>query len=249
MMRMPWFVRLSCLLLILGVSDVVSARPTTVDQLESAIYRPEPDPRLCPSPLCSGWFVSLVNQSTTVCGDGIGRSHCYDLLVDLEPLGLSEAQRASLVEAMLVNRVLLNGTIEPREPDATAVRGVLHASQAWQGAGLASPNGHLYRVRDNGIRCITAPCFSYDAELMNSSEVTTVSAVDLTGVIAPPEELDAARRLLVSSGLLVAGMIRPERRDGLGAEGRLLVASQFYLPVSASPRESEEARSGRIAFR
>ena len=43
----------------------------------SAHYVVRVDPRLCPSPLCGGYWVSLANRHRTRCHDGVRRARCY----------------------------------------------------------------------------------------------------------------------------------------------------------------------------
>src|SRR6187397_3172725 len=42
-----------------------------------------PDPRLCPSPLCGGYWISRVNQPFTVCANGTRAATCYVSDLDL----------------------------------------------------------------------------------------------------------------------------------------------------------------------
>ena len=228
------FLLTAALLFEIGVSVVASAE----NQPPAPIYRPEPDPRLCPSATCAGWFVSLANLSTTPCANGKERSHCTDIVVDIEGIGLDPAAHSAFRDAMLTNRALLAGTVEPAEPFGASPRLVLRATLGWQGAGTATPNGELYRVRDNAIRCIAAPCFSYDAALVNGIANTTLSSVDLSGVTTDRRALEAATRLMSTGSVLVAGTIFPQPNAGPAGGGRVLVASQFYLPVGSDAVDS-----------
>ena len=53
----------------------------------------------------------------------------------------------------------------------------------------------------------------------------------LTGVGATEEQLNAARQALANSSLLVTGSIQTVPNAGPAGDGRILVATQFYLPV------------------
>jgi hypothetical protein len=85
--------------------------------------------------------------------------------------------------------------------------------------------GAFYRVRDLGIRCIRAPCFSYRAVRVNGTGRIPVSGFDLhlAGAM-PPEEERALQELTSKSGLFVLGRLA-RTRDG----GRTLSASRLYL--------------------
>src|SRR5262245_387346 len=54
------------------------------------------DPRLCPSPLCGGFWVTSVNQSSTVCADGSQAARCYVAELDFSLAGLSPEQEAKV---------------------------------------------------------------------------------------------------------------------------------------------------------
>jgi hypothetical protein len=86
--------------------------------------------------------------------------------------------------------------------------------------------GTYYRVRDLGIRCVRAPCFSLRAARLNRSSRTLVSSLDLVSTARPStKQLARAEAALATpSGLWLLGSIT-ETSDG----GRMLVASRFYL--------------------
>jgi hypothetical protein len=102
----------------------------------------------------------------------------------------------------------------------------------------------VYRMSDNGIRCIAAPCFSYDVQVVNVGERSTVSNVDLSRVEATPEQRVAATEAIVNGSLLVAGTIQAQPGAGPAGDGRVLVASQIYLPVAAPNARMRESPPG-----
>ena len=101
--------------------------------------------------------------------------------------------------------------------------------RGWQAATGDESTDVLYWVSDSGVRCITAPCFSYQAVVVNGAGETAVSDIDLSNVGASFEQLAGAQSALAGSGLLVAGAIEPEPDAGPAGEGLVFVASQFYL--------------------
>jgi hypothetical protein len=178
----------------------------------STIYRVRPDPRMCPSPLCGGFWVTRVNRSTTVCGDGVARVSCY--VAGIVPAGAARSREDQLVRG----RIVRTGERQTRPVDQ------LVATQAWLPATHDPAVGTVYLVRDTGIRCIRAPCLSLRAETVNTTRTTAVSGLDLSGAAAAPVLTRAAQAMLRTRGLLVAGSIRREA-DG----GRTIVATQFFL--------------------
>lgn len=195
---------------------------TSPPSASASYYTVRPDPRLCPSPLCGGYWVALANRARTRCGDGASRPRCYAaraLGEDRLPL------TASLPEGALVR-----ADIEPWKVEGIGDLGTLIVGAVWAPVGRMA-KGSYYRIHDLGIRCVRAPCFSFRAERMNGSARMTLSSVDLQPARPTPDELSRAQAALTTpTGLFVLGRI-VETVDG----GRALRASRIYLRV-ARPR-------------
>jgi hypothetical protein len=180
----------------------------------TAIYVVRPDMRLCPSPLCGGYWVALANGARTRCQDGLRRPQCYVA----RAVGTNGNQLESIAEGSLVR-----GAIDVGRDDL----GELVASAVFAPAGRAAVEGGYYRVTDAGIRCIRAPCFSYRATQVNGSTRTTLSGVDLEAARATANEVGRAEAALsTKSGLLARGRFVPSA-DG----GRVFRALRLYLRV------------------
>lgn len=196
----------------------------------SPYYLARGDPRACPSPACGGLFLHLVNRSRTVCRDGMRRPACYVASADLSKLGVSDSRRSQLVAAISAGRALVRGmVVRGRVPgfpqlDTLVVTEVWPASRSTQ-----DPTGTFRRLRDNGIRCIAAPCFSTDALTLNPRRAgtrVTVSAVQASGSVEP--ELQRAAKLIAAGGVIAAGRIVAVPRAGPAGTGRAFVISQLY---------------------
>ena len=187
------------------------------------------DVRRCASPLCGGFFVSRVNRLTTPCADGSRASECYVSALDLSALGLSDEQ-AALVQNAPEN-VVLRGEIVPESTDVGEL-GRLQVSEAWQGHADATATGAFLRVRSNGVVCITNPCLSLTAELLNSRlPSVSVAEVDLDGISA--DTADGLEQLNQPEGLLVAAW--PEIVSGPAGRALGLDASEYFIPLTSSP--------------
>ncbi len=181
-----------------------------------SLYLAQPDARLCPSPLCGGWILRRVNHALTRCLDGSLQRSCY--VAELR--GLAAPPAGSLVEGTLVAAGL------PDFPGLAALK----VGRGWRPvAGTPAPGGTTYRARDNGVRCITAPCFSYDAVVVERASTKRLSEVDLSRVGLTASGLSRARRALAGAGLLVSGRIVVVPRQGPAGSGRTLVAGQVWL--------------------
>lgn len=174
------------------------------------------DPRLCPSPLCGGYWVALANGVRTRCGDGQRQARCYVArAVDRYGRPITDAPEGALVR----------GAIEPGPSFGTRRLDQLVVSAVYAPAGTATVGGGYYRVVDNGIRCIRAPCFSYRAGGVNGSSRVLVSSVDLSAAGAGPKELARARAALrTKDGLYARGRFATTP-DG----GRAFLALRLYL--------------------
>ena len=189
--------------------------------------RLERDVRRCAAPLCGGFFVQRVNRLTTRCADGSRAESCYVAELDFAALGLGAEQVAALEGEPA--SVLVRGELSSFETELGEL-GRLSVSEAWQGHAGVEPRGAFVRARNDGIVCITSPCLSFSAELLNSRlPAVAVAEVDVSGISSDPS--DALEQLNDSDGLLVAA--RPVLVSGPGGRALGLDASEYYLPITA----------------
>jgi hypothetical protein len=205
-----------------SASSSAPAPPPPV--LARSIYVVRPDPRLCPSPLCGGYWVSRANHSRARCHDGLFRPRCY------VATALSELTRQPLTTDLpadsLVRAVLGSSTFP-----GFGELGAITVTEIWKPLGHTQLTGDFFRIRDIGVRCIRAPCFSLRAWRLNRPFRITVSGLDLSPAKLASEELAQAEAALATlDGLVAAGRIVPTA-DG----GRVFRASRVYFRV-ARPR-------------
>ena len=186
-------------------------------------YVVRPDPRLCPSPLCGGHWVSLANQARTRCHDGLFRPRCYvTRAVDVRREPLSSPWPEALARAEIAQWEF--------EGPGVQKLGLLVVAEIWRPVGRPATGG-FYRLRDTAVRCIRAPCFSFRGARLNGSLRVTLSDFDPGRVRASSDEIESARTALASdTGLLASG-----RPVGTPHGGRVFSASRFYLRA-ALPR-------------
>jgi hypothetical protein len=147
--------------------------------------------------------------------------------LELSALGLSEAQQATVRGEPTT--FLLRGEIQPRDTPFGRL-GELVVSEAWQGHADATPSGDFFRARNEGIVCITSPCLSFSAELLNrNSPSRPFAEIDVSAVADDPAP--AFLQLEAPEGLLLAAERTTVR--GPGGRARGLAASEFYLPFVA----------------
>lgn len=207
-------------------------------------YEVTRDVRRCVSPLCGGFFVKAVNRPLTRCADGTSAERCYVASIDWKAAGGDPGFSSQLF--------VVQGTVQPKQYPPFGNLGLLVAVDAWEPATNAAPAGAYYRLADNGIVCITEPCFSIDAQLLNRNSTMQISGLDLSAVGATQEELDRAREALQEGKLIASGKIAREPLPlAIGLELR---ASQFFLSSvercysDAECGEGERCNAGEVCL-
>jgi hypothetical protein len=202
------------LLVILVLTSAIAASSSAARQppTGSAMYVVRVDPRLCPSPLCGGYWVAIANGARTRCIDDLRHVRCYVARA-------SDSNGKPL--AGIAEGALVRGAMDAGHDDL----GELVVVAVYPPAGRATPSGGFYRVFDNGVRCVRAPCFSTTATPVNGSTRTTVSDVDLAATGATAAEiLRASATVATKTGLYARGRFA-RTPDG----GRVFRALRLYL--------------------
>jgi len=185
-------------------------------------YLVEPDPRACPSPFCGGYWVSLANHPRTTCHDGVLRPQCYAAVA-------VDAQRHEL-ETGVPAGAIARANIAARRFNAFGELGVLVVADVRAPLG-EKPTGPYFRVKDLGIRCVRAPCFSLRAGRLNTTYRVTLSGLDLRPARLTTSDRDRVEAALrATNGLFASGRIVRTADDGL-----VLRVSRVYLKA-ATPR-------------
>lgn len=92
-------------------------------------------------------------------------------------------------------------------------------------AGAGTPADALWRVKDNKVRCVRAPCPTLDAIPVSSSDATTqVVEVDLSGLGLSPKDEQQLLSRVYGEGLRVRGRVE-ERADPRGRPCKVLKAT------------------------
>lgn len=188
------------------------------------------------TPHCGGFYVSRANRRLTACGRGSSDTSCYVDSLDLTGTGLSQALAASYLGRIGAGEaVLLRGDIVPSADDRSTS---LAVTEIWFGGsetGVAE--GTFVKVRDNGIRCIQAPCPNLDELKLNSTLGAVVDQIDFSTSSSGEDAIERAREAMYGDdGVIVVGY---RFKDGAG-RGR--TANQFYTKVAVE--EAQPKRCG-----
>ncbi len=179
------------------------------------------DPRECLAPACGGWFVQRVNAGKTTCADGTADAECYVATIALSAVGLSEHEEADVRNAVENGQAIVKAKLVA----SSTSRAALEASEAWVGATGSAPHGTVYRVADNGIRCITTPCPSTSAWTLNGDTEHQLHSVALDATESKVDEEALARAtaaVATRTGLLIAGSV----------DEPSLTASEYFFRVT-----------------
>jgi hypothetical protein len=195
-------------------------------QTAGDFFTARPDYRKCAAPLCGGYFVKSVNKKLTQCVNGTLQPECYVSSITYD--GGTVNYRGGVGN---ITPLLLIGRIEQRYSIDFISSAVFVAKAAFRSATDKSATQKFYGVTNNGIVCITTPCFSYDQVLLNSTNrVTQLSDVNLEMSGAKPDDILAAQLLLANGEALYGSGVNQKYRDFAGI-GVRFVAQQFYLPI------------------
>jgi hypothetical protein len=214
--------------------------PDTTDSLAAIVKNQEfpqwgyyivrRDFRRCVSPICGGYFIKQVNLKATPCVDGVFRSECYVSAIDWSSVKVSPDELVK-IQNDDGSRVILRGNIVPVTFPGFGEFGNLRVKEAFYAATNAPTKGTFVAIKDNGVRCITTPCFSTDKLVLNKPTISPVSSIDLSQAGATQKQLDAATNEIFGQGLIAVGRtevvenVDPTKRD------TKFVATQFYLRV------------------
>jgi hypothetical protein len=191
------------------------------------------DFRRCISPICGGWWVKRVNQAKTLCANGMMESECYVSSISFNGVGLSAREEADVRASVESGKAVIKAKGYKKKFNGIAI-GTLKANEAWTSATGSTIDGTFFRLADNGIRCIQAPCPSTTAHTLNSADKQNIidAILDQTSVPADQDTLDRASTAIgTTDGLIVAGGLLLPKCIPNSQCGPKVNASEIFLKV------------------
>ncbi len=189
------------------------------------------DQRKCASPTCGGFFLTRLNRTSTVCHDHHAKTSCYTPVLDMSESGLSDAAFEKVVEAANQSiapgvRAIVRGRFASTNTTTPVPSlGRFIVTEVWVSQTDAVSDGVFAKIKDNGVRCIAAPCSSTSEKGLNTSRSAVIADVDYSEANLPESVLDAAvQDLFTPSGLIIAGNRYTVHQDGRSAKGRTATA-------------------------
>jgi len=199
------------------------------------------DLRKCASPVCGGWFLERLNNSSTQCHDGRYATSCYTPVLDWSQARLTEEQKAAMQAAcnegalsgggyaMVRGRFARTNSTTPR-PDL----GRFVITEVWLAENLAISSGTYVKVTDNGLRCFAPPCASWTELKLNRTATADIADVDFTPAgLSDDEVADSTQEMSGPYGLVVAGDRFTFTVNGTAALGRTATTAFYRLPPVA----------------
>ena len=208
----------------------------------STYYAISADVRRCAYPMCGGWFLKQLNQSTTTCHDGRAADQCYTPELDWTSAGVPESQQGQLLEAARTGTLsghvyaIVRGSFAPTNTTPQPQLGRFVITEAWVAEGDGAAAGTFVHVKDNGLRCFVAPCPNLTESTLNTSQVTNIADVDFAPSGMDDAEIaECTESMYGPAGLLVAGDRYTVNVDGRTANGRTATQAYERLGVDATP--------------
>lgn len=187
-------------------------------------YYVYPDLRACSLNTANcgvGFFAQRVNRSETQCGRAGTQSQCHIDLIDWTSTAIPSVITKDYEKTLRSGTpMLLRGSILPSADDGKLL---LSSTEVWLAEKAEAVDGVFTLVKNNGVRCVRAPCPSLTERRLNSNLSAQISDIDFDPSGASKAEIDLARNGLYDDGVVVVG-VRETGSDG----GKVRTANNFY---------------------
>lgn len=189
------------------------------------------DMRKCASPMCGGFFLHRLNRTSTVCHDGAASWNCYVPELDLSQSELSDDLQAALLDA--ANRdamslgaiALVRGRFAPKTYAGFGNKGRFIVTEAWVAENDSVSEGVFVKARDNGLRCIQAPCPTVTEKALNTSRSANLAGLDWSAGGFDQDQISKFwNEMANDSGVIVAGDRYTFKQNNVTAKGRTATA-------------------------
>ncbi|MBA3392727.1 MAG: hypothetical protein H0T89_08790 [Deltaproteobacteria bacterium] len=200
------------------------------------------DVRRCASPYCGGQFLSRLNRTTTVCHNGQSAAQCYTPELDFSESGLDQAVqdklRATASEASIapgVKAIVRGRFAKLGSSKVGAELGRFVVTEAWVAQSGAVTDGVFVKVKDNGLRCIAAPCPSMNEKALNTARSANIADVDWSDSGLSDEQVgELGYKMFEESGLIIAGDRFNFKISGRPGKGRTATNAFVRLENAAA---------------
>lgn len=166
---------------------------------------------------CTHVELALAGRSTTTCADGSKAATCEVRYLDFSRLSLSSSQNANLQAKIQASastpeigaQVLVRGKyIHGVNPNQSNVPDwvTFQVTEVWAAQMAdAVTDGTFVMLRENGRRCIAAPCATVNENRINSSRNLDMHGIDFPSEMTTSIQNKVNEATLVADGLIVVG--------------------------------------------
>ncbi len=193
------------------------------------------DTRRCVYPLCGGFWLDRLNAASTKCHTNSWAEKCYVPELDWSESGLDQAQQDLVrgaagkgsfdgVYAVVRGRFGKKNTTTPM-PNL----GRFIVTEAWVAVGEGQSEGVFAKIKDNGIRCIAAPCPSITEYALNASRTANIADIDFAAGDLSDAAIEGLISDMTTGGFIVAGDRYNFKIQGRSGKGR--TATNAYRNV------------------
>jgi hypothetical protein len=201
------------------------------------------DFRKCVFPLCGGFYLHRLNRTTTTCANGTSSSSCYAPELDFSQSDLLPEHEAALFEgaerdAMSYGAIaLVRGRFASKSYTGFGNLGRFIVTEAWLAENDSVSEGVFVKARDNGIRCIQAPCPTITEKALNTSRSANIAELDWSAGGFDDDQISKFwTEMTEPSGVIVAGDRYTFKTNNVWAKGRTATAVYRRIkPAAAAP--------------
>jgi len=180
----------------------------------------------------SGWFgLHRLNRSTTVCHDGTSDWGCWVPSLDFAEASLPAELQAKLVEAADRDYyasgalAIVRGRFGSKQYPSYGDLGRFIVTEAWVSDGDDVSDGVFVKAKDNGVRCIQAPCPTVTEKALNTSRSANIAGIDWSYSGYSDEQIAAfGLDMTRPGGVILAGNRYNFTENNVSASGRTATA-------------------------
>ncbi len=177
---------------------------------------------------------ALVNSTADLtCSDDTKAPSCQVELLVWKGDGIARTELAPYEQKLRAGEELIvqGDFIGTRDIDPDNPKTTFDINDIWvAGSAEGVSAGVFVLARDNGIKCIKAPCPSITETALNANRKANISDIDFGASGADEAAIDAAREQLFEDGVIVSGERFTFTDSGSTGKGRR--ANQFWTKVA-----------------
>lgn len=228
----------AAVLFIFANISVPSAQAAGVGSKVDTLYSVRRDMRRCAAPACGGWWVTPVNttaglltETPLTAIDAPMPAAEYVAKFEFGCVQWSAEQISRFSTLAETSTALVSGRLMGTSPATTNAALNQHESlvlrDAFTAVSNSAPGGSFFNLKSSGIVCITSPCPSFQADLLNTNLSQEVHDIAFSKEFSDAQQIQA-RSSISATGLVVSGT--QSTFKGQAGQGVRLDINQIFAP-------------------